>query len=155
MKQVNIRFEQDEKRKDIDVTFSAAEKDEQVLSLMNRVRDPHAGRLTVYDREGRSVNIAETDIISISTDDKKLIVTAEDGAYELRMPLYKVIKLLHPNAFLQISRYEIINLDKVRHFDFSVSGTLQIEMRDGSRIWASRRFIAEIKRRLKEREAQI
>lgn len=150
MKQVNVKFDQDKDRNDIDVTFSASEEDEQVVSLMNRVRDPRAGFLSVYDSDGRSVNIPETSIISISTEEKKLIVKADDGIYELRKPLYEVSRLLHPNAFLQISRYEIINLDKVRHFDFSISGTLQIEMKNGSKTWASRRYISEIRKRLKE-----
>ena len=154
MKQVNVKFDQDNDRKDIAVTFSASEEDEQVVSLMNRVRDPRAGYLTVYDSEGRRVNVPETSIISISTEEKKLIIKADDGVYELRKPLYEVSRFLHPNAFLQISRYEIINLDKVRHFDFSVSGTLQIEMKNGNITWASRRYISEIRKRLKEDAAR-
>ena len=51
---------------------------------------------------------------------------------------------------MQISRYEVVNLSKVKRFDFSISGQLQIEMKNGISTWASRRFIPEIKNRLKE-----
>lgn len=155
MKKTNIRFEQDKNKNDIDVVFSASEEDEQVKALMDRVRDPLAGTLTIYDSACSAVTIPETDIVSISTHNKKLNVTTEDGVYELRMPLYEAMKLLHPGVFMQISRYEVVNLDKVKRFDFSIAGQLQIEMKSGMKTWASRRFISDIKKRLKEKESAI
>ena len=150
MKKVSIRFEEDKSKSDIDVVFTASEEDDQIMALMDRVRDPLAGTLTVYDSSSSAVKIAEADIVSISTHDKRLDIMTGDGTYELRMPLYEVMKMLHPGAFMQISRYEVINLDKVKRFDFSIAGQLQIEMKNGMITWASRRFISEIKRRLKE-----
>jgi DNA-binding LytR/AlgR family response regulator len=152
MKRVIISFEQDINNRDIDVLFRASDEDAQVRNLMDRICDPFAGSLTVYDQDGCAVNIPEMNIISISTGDKKLIVMADTDTYELRMPLYEVIELLNPDAFIQISRYEIINLNKVRKFDFSISGTLQVEMAGGMKTWASRRNISEIKKRLKDKE---
>ena len=151
MKRVNVHFIPDNGKKDIDVVFRASEKDSQLLELMDRVSDPLGGSLSVYDSAASMVKVPESSIISISTDDKKLKVTAEDGIYELRMPLFEAGKLLHPEYFIQISRYEIINISKVIRFDFSIAGTLQIELAGGVRTWASRRFIPEIKNKLKER----
>ena len=150
MKNVSIRFEEDKGRTDIDVVFTASEEDDQLRTLMSRVSDPLAGTLTVYDRSSSMLKIAESDIVSISTRDKRLEVRTDDNAYELRMPLYEVMKVLHPGIFMQISRYEVINLNKVKRFDFSISGQLRIEMKNGICTWASRRFIPEIKNRLKE-----
>ncbi len=154
MKRVNISFKQEINKRDIDVIFRASAEDAQVRSLMDRISDPLAGSLTVYDADGSAVTIPEMSVISISTGDKKLNVVTDRGIFEVRMPLYEVIDLLHPDAFIQISRYEIINLNKVRKFDFSISGTLQIEMTGGIRTWASRRHISEIKKRLKDKEAR-
>lgn len=150
MKNVSIRFEEDKDRTDIGVVFTASEEDDQLRTLMSRVCDPFAGTLTVYDRSSSMLKIAESDIVSISTRDKRLEVRTDDNAYELRMPLYEVMKVLHPGIFMQISRYEVVNLNKVKRFDFSISGQLQIEMKNGMSTWASRRFIPEIKNRLKE-----
>ena len=150
MKNVNVRFEENRDYPDLDVVFTASEEDDQLMALMSRVRDPLAGTLTVYDSSSSAVKVAEPDIVSISTRDKKLEVRTDDGAYELRMPLREVTKILHPGVFMQISRYEVINLNKVKRFDFSISGQLRIEMENGMSTWASRRFIPEIKNRLKE-----
>ena len=151
MKNVIIRFEEDKDRSDIDVIFTASEEDDQIRTLMSRVCDPLAGTLTVYDCSSSMLKIAESDIVSISTRGKRLEVRTDEGVYELRMPLYEVMKILHPGIFMQISRYEVINLDKVKRFDFSIAGQLKIEMKNGMSTWASRRFIPEIKSRLKEK----
>ena len=148
MKKIRVSFKQNDELDDIEVTFSATEKDEEVFSLMKMISDPLVGTLIVCDANGSKVTLAEDRIISISSGNKKLAVCAEDGTYELRMSLQDAEELLNPFMFMRISRYEIINLGKVRRFDFSVTGTLRIEMEDGSETWASRRLIPAIRSRL-------
>ena len=148
MKIIRVSFKQNDELDDIEVTFSASEKDEEVFSLMKMISDPLVGTLIVCDANGSKVTLAEDRIISISSGNKKLAVCAEDGTYELRMSLQDAEELLNPFMFMRISRYEIINLGKVRRFDFSVTGTLRIEMEDGSETWASRRLIPAIRSRL-------
>jgi len=152
MKKVNVEFRPDPKRPDIGVTFTASEKDDDVDALMKRVSDPLDDTLTVFDSRNTATLLSEEDIISISSDNKKLKIIAENGEYELKKPLRDMEKQLHPVAFLKISRYEIINLGKVSKFDFSVTGTFRIVMKNGMVTWASRRLIPEIKKRLQGKE---
>ena len=152
MKRVNVRFEKDKGRQDIDVLFTASEVDGQVAVLMNRVADPLSTTWEAQDSEGASVTLPEDSILTISADNKRLRITADDGVYWLRMTLQDVEKALNPSMFLRVSRYDIVNLHKVRQFDFSVSGTLRIELEDGQETWASRRFIPAVKERLKKGE---
>ncbi len=151
MKKVHLGFDLDKEKPDIDVTFSASEKDAQVMALMSKIREPLMEKVTVLDDAGSSFQIKQSDIISISTDNKRLIVVTEDGTYETRMTLRDMEKELHPSVFLRISRYEIINLEKVKKFSFPITGSLKIEMKNGMTTWASRRFISEIKDRLTEK----
>ena len=152
MKRVNVRFNQDITKQDIDVTVAASEKDEQVTALMDRIGGPSHETLTVYDSEASAVKIPESAIISITTENKRLKVLTDSGTYELRMTLRDAGNQLDPQTFMQISRYEIINLSKVRRFDFSIAGTLKIELADGTSTWAARRFITEIKNRYMGKE---
>ena len=145
---INIRFEQNDGSQDIDVVITASEKNDEVKALIKRIEDPLADTLLVSDAEGVTTVLNEQSIISISSGSKKLKIRAGDGVYKLRMSMQEAEKKLNPYAFIRISRYEIINLAKVRRFDFSVSGTLRIEMLDGSETWASRRLIPVIKKRL-------
>lgn len=147
-KYVNVRFIQED-RPDIGVTFSASEEDDEVKSLMESVADPLAGTLIVTCSDGSRVTLPESRIITISTGDRHLLIVSEIGQYEIKNTLQEMEEALNPRGFLRISRYEIINLNKVRRFDFSISGTLCIEMETGKEVWASRRFIPVIKNRLK------
>ena len=47
------------------------------------------------------------------------------------MTLQDIEAALNPSTFLRVSRYDIVNLQKVERFDFSVSGTLRIELQNG------------------------
>ena len=145
---IKTQFKEKDGIQDIEVVITASEQSDAVKSLMKRIEDPLAGTLLVSDAEGITTVLDEESIISISSGSKKLIIRADDGLYELRMSMQDVEKQLNPLAFIRISRYEIINLGKVRRFDFSVTGTLRIEMKDGTETWASRRLIALIKKRL-------
>jgi DNA-binding LytR/AlgR family response regulator len=152
MKRVNTRFEIEEGRRNIDVLFRASEEDEQVEALMARVTDPLSSLLTVRDGADAIVTLPEERVIMISVDNKRLRIMADDGVYWLKMPMREAETMLNPSWFLRISRYEIVNLRKVKHFDFSVGGALHINLEDGTETWASRRFIPAIKKRLQGKE---
>ena len=150
MKRINVRFERDKGRDDIDVLFTASEVDAQVAALMNKVADPISTMWEVDDEQGLTVTLSEERIVLISADNKRLKVTADDGVYWMKMTLRDMEAALNPSIFLRVSRYDIVNLQKVEHFDFSVTGTLRIELEDGKETWASRRFIPAVRERLKK-----
>ena len=150
-KRVNVRFEVEEGCRGIDVLFTASERDDQVDALMERVRDPLSGMWAVQNVDGASVSLAEERIITACSENKRLKITADDGQYRLNMSMQDFERAVNPSMFLRVSRYEIVNLRRVERFDFSVSGTLRIELEDGTEVWASRRFIPAVKERLSKK----
>ena len=148
MKRVHVRFEARQELDDIDVVFRASTKDAQVSSLMSRVGDPLSGMWRAQDAAGAQVTFPEECIVSVSADNKRLKVIAEEGTFWSKMALRDAEGILNPSAFLRISRYEIVNLNKVRRFEFSRAGVLRVEMEGGYETWASRRFIPAIRERL-------
>lgn len=151
MKRVKLTLNIDKGETDIDVLVTASGHDEQVQALMARIADPLAGTLIVLDAQGLSVPLAEEAIVSIAAENKRLRVITDDGRYQMRSTLQELEEQLNPSSFLRISRYEIINLGKVRRFDFSTAGSLRIEMSNGNETWASRRYIQAIRSRLQGR----
>ena len=152
MKKINVLFNEDPNQQDIDIVITAARKDEQVEELLQKIADPFDSTFTVYDDKGSAIIIPLDKIYSISSNNRKLKVVTEDGVFEMRSSLQDIEQDLRSPSFIKISRYEIINLMKVKEFDFSVSGTLRIEMNNGMQTWASRRNISEIKKRLMRKE---
>ena len=151
VKRVSVRFEKDRDEKNITVLFRASRQDAQVEQLMNRVREPFVDTIAATDADGGTVLLSFEGITSISSDNKRLKVLADNGTYWLKGSLQEMERLLEPNMFLRISRYEIVNLRKISRFDFTISGTLRIECGEGVETWASRRYIPQIKNRLKGR----
>ncbi len=151
VKRVSVRFEKDRDERNITVLFRASHQDAQVEQLMNRVHEPFVDTIAATDADGGTVLLPFEGITSISSDNKRLKVLADNGTYWLKGSLQEMERLLEPNMFLRISRYEIVNLRKISRFDFTISGTLRIEFGEGMETWASRRYIPQIKNRLKGR----
>lgn len=151
MKNIDVVFENNPDLNNIIVTVSASAKDEQIDYLMGLIRNSGGPDLFVQDDQGSLRKFKEEQIIRLQVERKSVIVSTDEGDFILRKSLQEAESMLHSNMFLKISRYEIINLQKVKNFDFTISGTLRIEFEDGSFTWASRRFIPIIKQRLSER----
>ena len=155
MKKINIRFEQDKTLDSIDVVIRASEKDNAVDLLMSRLSQNMPQKLTVLDRNGCPCVMDENDVISVTSDGKQVRVTTTEGVYNAKQTLQNVEALLNSRLFLRISRFELVNLMKIRKYDFTIGGTLRIEFEGGMETWASRRYIPLIRQRLSGEEGYL
>lgn len=151
MKKLNIRFEPDGSTDDIEIVIRASEQDDQVAELIGSLSGGSPSRLTVLDSYDRQSVIDESDILFASADGKQVKIVTAKEEYRVRQPLQNVEKLLG-RSFLRVSRFEIVNLTKVRKYDFTMIGSLRIEFENGAETWASRRYIPLIRERI-SREA--
>ncbi|MBQ6504026.1 MAG: LytTR family transcriptional regulator [Flexilinea sp.] len=154
MKNIDVVFENNPNLNNIIVTVSASQKDDQIDFLMDLIRNSGGNDLFVTDDKNNIRRITEDRIIRIQVDNKNLSISTDDGEFKLKRTLQEMEYLLNSSMFLKISRFEIINLQKVKKFDFTITGTLRIEFEDGCFTWASRRFIPIIKQRLSERNGE-
>ncbi len=154
MKKINVRFERDKSTNGIDVVIRAAEKDDQVLSLIEKLSTLESVKLSVLDRDNCTCVIGEDEIVFVSADGKNVRVTATGGIYCAKQSLQKIEQLLS-RKFLRVSRFELINLSMVRKYDFTIGGTLRIEFKNGMETWASRRYIPLIRQRLSGEEGYL
>lgn len=154
MKKLKVRFERDKKEKNIEITIRADEKDIQVETLIESLTERKPVKLTVLDGESCSCVIEEKDIVFVSADGKKVIITAKSGVYYAKNSLRSIEELLSRD-FLRVSRFELVNLKMVRKYDFTIGGTLRIEFNNGMETWASRRYIPIIRERLSGEEGYL
>lgn len=152
MKEIRVRFEQDASLDRIDVLVRAAERDREVEAVMARTAGREPVLLTVTNAEGVQRVIPAADVLLISVNGKRVDVVAEDGRYLARTSLQSMESNLGCEQFLRISRYELVNLAKVVKYDFTLDGTLRLELSGGVETWASRRCIPAIRRRLNGKE---
>lgn len=151
MKKITVRFEQAGSDEQIEIIVRADKMDDQVSQIIESLNRREAGSLTVLDDNKCPCVIEEKDIFFISSEGKQMRFVTETGIYTAKQTLQTIEKKLG-RSFLRISRFEIINLKKVRKYDFTIIGTLRIEFRNGMETWASRRYIPLIKERLSREE---
>lgn len=155
MKKLNIRFEQDKTLDYIEVVVRAKEKNAEVEALITELSHSAPNSLTVLDRDNCSCVINTDEIITVSADGKQVRIITVRGFYRAKQSLQSVEQLLGDRRFLRISRFEVINLKKVRKYDFTLVGTLRVEFENGMETWASRRYIPQIKERLSGEEGYL
>ncbi len=121
-------------------------------SRIEQIREKPLKELMVNDVEGSFTKIDINSIISVSVKEKLVNIITQDDTFTVRQSLQSIEKSLDAGKFIRISRFEIVNIDKVKKFDFTLDGTLRIKMADSRELWASRRTIPEIRRMLKGKE---
>lgn len=154
MKKINVRFEKDKTLDGIDIIIRADKRDEQINALIEKLTHREPVRLTVLDSYNCQSVIEEKDIIIVSADGKNVQIVTRHGKYRAKQSLQSIEDVLS-DRFLRVSRFEIIDLKKVRKYDFTLSGTLRIEFDNGMETWASRRYIPLIKERLTKEEGYL
>ena len=87
-------------------------------------------------------------LLRIYTESGRVIAVSEQGIFTLRGALYEWEQRLDPKTFVRISQSEIIHLKKVKGFDLSLAGTICVRMTDGTMTYASRRYVARMKKLL-------
>lgn len=148
LKKVHIRFEQDASLDHIDVVIRAPDQDDSVTDLINRISARPPDMLTAYDENGNVQKLDQKKIVLASVNGKVVDLITDDGIWHIRQTLQNLEDNLDKQRFVRISRYEIVNVEKILKYDFTVAGTLRIELTGGMETWASRRCIPAIRRRL-------
>ena len=146
-----IRLEVDPSCQEPEVIIRAAQQTDltdRIISTVERCLGNQYPPIAAYQRDTLFF-VAQSDIIRVYTENRKLILCTTNGRYELRQPLKDLKERLDPDHFVRISRFEIMNLRKVSGFDFSSTGTIRILFQDGSETWVARRHIHAIQQTLK------
>jgi len=91
------------------------------------------------------VMLPQGQIFRLYISNRKVMVQTSGRVYEVRKTLRELEAVLDPDRFVRISQSEIINIRKVKSFDFSAAGTIGVEMENGESTWVARRRIRDVK----------
>jgi two-component system LytT family response regulator len=101
-------------------------------------------RLLVRDR-GRITPVSVADIERLEAEDDYVALHAHGRRHLVYLPLADFERRLDARQFLRIHRSHIVNLDFVRHLVPYDGTRFQVEMRDGTKILASRARSRELR----------
>lgn len=137
----------DEKYIDPKVNILTKSKTKQVESIINSIENAQENEypyLTGYI-DGKAEFISQRDIIRVYIENRKIIIETSDKLYFTKKNLTMLEGILNPSRFVRISQSEIINLYKVTHFEFNISGTIGVEMENAKKTWVARSRVKSIK----------
>ncbi|MBR3635802.1 MAG: LytTR family transcriptional regulator DNA-binding domain-containing protein [Lachnospiraceae bacterium] len=147
---VNISFETDPSCEFPQVIIKAdkrTEKIDKIIEAIEKCVHEDVSRISVSD--GDSIILLEQkDIMRVYTENRKVVVCTDDKEYESKITLREFEEILDKGYFVRISRFEIINLQKVFSFDLSMSGTIRVIFDGASETWVARRYVKDILRKL-------
>lgn len=152
---IDIEVVIDEEYIDPKVMILTKEKTQQVENIICAIENvPDSGfsliPATSEDNEKLEF-ISQRDIVRIFTEGRKLKLQTDVQTYVCKSSLSGIEEVLNPVRFIRISHSEIINIYKVKRFDISIAGTIGVEFENGTKTWASRRCVKQIKNILKNR----
>ncbi len=117
---------------------------EEVNAVIQMLSETERKLITGF-REDTVTVLNEEDILRIYAANGRVFAVLPSGEYTLRLRLYEAEERLKQQSFVRISNSEIINLRKVRSFDLSLTGTICVILSDGSKTYASRRYVTKLK----------
>lgn len=88
----------------------------------------------------------QTDLIHIYANSGKVFAVTDKGKYIIRLRLYELEERLKDSQFVRISNSEIINLNKVKSFDLSFTGTICVKLSNDAVTYVSRRYVSKVKK---------
>ena len=144
---VDIEVVLDEQYSDPKVTIFTKENTGQVENIIYAIENISRSDypMIATDTDNIVDFISQRDIVRVYVDGRRVILETEEKQYFIKKTLVSVECDLNPDRFLRISQSEIINLYKVKCFDFTTAGTIGVEFDCGIKTWAARSRVRQIK----------
>ncbi|MDE5671693.1 MAG: LytTR family transcriptional regulator [Eubacterium sp.] len=143
--QVEIKI--DDSYNEPKVIILTASMTEEIHCLMQKLSENDLQIITGI-KDGKITILEHNDLFNIYAGNGKVSAVTTSGEYILRIRLYEAEEKLNPSQFVRISNSEIINLKKVKSFDLNFTGTIYVELMNGTTTYVSRRYVKKIKKLL-------
>lgn len=87
-------------------------------------------------------------ILAFFTRKKAVFAHTSKGDWRIKARMYELEESLPAGDFVRISQSEIVNIAAIKKLDLSFSGTISVQLKDGSRYYVSRRQLPAFKSKL-------
>ncbi len=149
---VEIEVVLDERYIDPFVTIRTRSNTKEVENIICAIEDASRSDFPqiAATKDEAVVFVSQRDIVRVHTEGRRIVIQTEDEVYTVKRTLAGLEDVLNPARFVRISQSEIINLYKVKSFDFNLAGTIGVEFDCGIKSWVSRSRVKQIKALLKQ-----
>jgi len=143
-----INLKQDVLQKDIEISITYPVKNKTVERIVSLIKSVDTQIECYSDDIVKLVNVS--DIYYIESVDNRTIVCCEKENYLVKNRLYQIYEKLKDNGFIQISKYCVLNINKLDKFKPLDNNRLEAILSNGARLCITRKYISGIKQILQE-----
>ncbi len=143
-----INLEQNDLQKDIEISIKYPVKSKIIERIVSFLKSVDTQIKCYSDDIVKLVNVS--DIFYIESIDGKTIVCCEKEKYLFKSRLYQIYEKLRDNGFIQISKYCILNINKLDKFRPLDNNRLEAVLSNGVYLCITRKYISGIKQILQE-----
>jgi DNA-binding LytR/AlgR family response regulator len=143
-----LRIEQNPAQEDIEVLITCPVKNKIVERIASFIKSVDTQIECYSDDIVKLVNVS--DIYYIESVDGKTVVCCEKEKYIVKSRLYQIYEKLRDNGFIQISKYCVLNINKLDKFRPLDNNRLEAVLSNGVYLCITRKYISGIKQILKE-----
>jgi DNA-binding LytR/AlgR family response regulator len=144
-----INLEQNELQKEIKVSITYPVKNKTVERIVSFLKSVDVQIECFSDDIVKPVNVS--DIFYIESVDGKTVVCCEKEKYIVKSRLYQIYEKLRDNGFIQISKYCVLNINKLEKFRPLDNYRLEAVLTNGVYLCITRKYISGIKQILQEK----
>jgi len=120
---------------------------DEITEIMKLLSPDSLERVSAYTHRGAKI-VEIKNILRIYTENKKVYIQTANGIAEVKLRLYELEEKLNPKQFVRISNSEIVNINAISNMDISNTGTIGVTLNGGIQTYASRRYVAKMKKQL-------
>lgn len=145
---MKIDIDIDKRYEEIQVILRSNEMNDETIEILEKLKTTK--NKYILGKSDKKVYIVDVkDIYFFYSENQKVFVETEDFRYEVDERLYEIEDNFKNTSFIRVSKFSIVNLNKVKNIDMSFSGNLTINFINGKKESISRRYISKIKDYLK------
>jgi DNA-binding LytR/AlgR family response regulator len=145
-----LRHSQNISQKDIEITITYPMKNKIVERIISFIKSIGSQIECFSDNYTKMVNVS--DVYYIESIDKKTIVFCENDIYQINSRLYQIYEKLKDKGFVQISKYCILNINKLEKIKHLANRHLEAILSNGKHLYVTRKYLPDIINLLKEGE---
>lgn len=126
------------------VAVRASEIDDEVRAIQDLVLGTSSQRV-IGMRGSEAIVLDMCSILAFFTKDKTVYAHTIRGDWRVKPRLYELEAILPNSDFVRISKSEIVNISAISRLDLSISATICVLLKDGTRYYVSRRQLKAFK----------
>lgn len=145
---MKLKVEYDQLLPEDIMILRSKEQNDFIPKINNLLGNPYLSTLIFAQQDESFIPIEVKDIHYFYTERKAVFLSKGDECFRTDERLYELNQRL-PSSFVRISRFEIINLQYVKRFEYTFGGKFVLHMKNGEKLYTTKSYTKVIKNLLK------